>query len=211
MSIGDLRRDYRGAPLLEGEAGDDPSALFDRWFADARAQEPDPTAMALATATPDGRPAVRTVLLKDVDRQGYVFFTNYDSRKSRELLANPFGSLLFYWRGADRQVRIEGRIARIPDVESDAYFVTRPLESRIGVYASRQSAVLDSRETLDRLYEEAAARFPDGQVPRPSWWGGFRLVPDEIEFWQGRLHRLHDRLRYTRTDAGLWRRERLAP
>ncbi len=211
MSIGDLRRDYRGAPLFEDDAGEDPHALFERWFADARAQEPDPTAMALATATPDGRPSVRTVLLKDVDRQGYVFFTNYDSRKSRELAHNPFGSLLFYWRSADRQVRIDGRITRIADAESDAYFVSRPLESRIGVYASRQSAVLDSRETLDRLYEEAAARFADGQVPRPSWWGGFRLVPDEVEFWQGRLHRLHDRLRYTRTDAGRWRRERLAP
>lgn len=211
MSIGDLRRDYRGAPLVEAEAGDDPFALFDRWFADARAQEPDPTAMTLATATPDGRPSARIVLLKNVDRQGFVFFTNYDSRKARELAVNPAGALLFYWRGADRQVRIDGRVTRSGPAESDAYFDTRPIESRLGVYASRQSAVLDSRETLDQLYEEAAARFADGRVPRPSWWGGFRLVPDEIEFWQGRLHRLHDRLRYTRTDAGRWRRERLAP
>jgi pyridoxamine 5'-phosphate oxidase len=211
MSIGDLRRDYRGAPLLEAEAGDDPLALFDRWFADARVQEPDPTAMTLATATPDGHPSARVVLLKEVDRHGFVFYTNYDSRKARELARNPAAALLFYWRGAERQVRVEGRLSRTSPAESDDYFGTRPIESRISVYASRQSAVLASRDTLDQLYAEAAARFADGRVPRPSWWGGYRLVPDEIEFWQGRLHRLHDRLRYTRTDAGRWRRERLAP
>ena len=211
MSIHSLRRDYPGHPLLEAEAGDDPFVLFDGWFQDACRDEVDPTAMALATATPDGRPSVRMVLLKDADRQGLVFFTNYESRKARELAQNPQGALLFHWHTAARQVRVEGRIARVSGAESDAYFASRPLESQMSVYASRQSAVVDSRETLDRLFEEAATRFSDGRVPRPSWWGGYRLVPDEIEFWEGRLHRLHDRLRFVRTDAGLWRRERLAP
>jgi len=211
MSIGDLRREYPGAPLVEGDAGDDPFALFDRWFSEACAQEPDPTAMTLATATPEGRPSARIVLLKDADRQGFTFYTNYDSRKARELGANPAGALLFYWRGTERQVRIDGRFGKVTSAESDAYFATRPLESRLGVYASRQSAVLDSREQLEQLYGEAAARFASGDVPRPSWWGGYRLVPDMMEFWQGRPHRLHDRLRYTRMDSGRWRRERLAP
>ena len=211
MSIGSLRRDYPGNPLLEAEAGDDPFALFDRWFQDACRDEVDPTAMALATATPDGRPSVRTVLLKDATRQGLVFFTNYESRKARELAHNPHGALLFHWHSAARQVRVDGRIARVSAAESDAYFASRPLESQMSVYASRQSAVVDSRDTLDRLFEETAERFADARVPRPSWWGGYRLVPDEIEFWQGRLHRLHDRLRFVRTDSGRWRRERLAP
>lgn len=211
MSIGDLRREYPGQPLVEAEAGDDPFALFDRWFAQACAQEPDPTAMTLATATPDGRPSARIVLLKDATRLGFTFFTNYESRKARELTVNPAGALLFYWRGTERQVRIDGWIERVSPADSDAYFATRPLESRLGVYASRQSAVLDSRDTLEQLQAEAAARFASGEVPRPSWWGGYRLVPDVFEFWQGRLHRLHDRLRYTRTDAGRWTRERLAP
>lgn len=211
MSIGDLRREYPGQPLVEAEAGDDPFALFDRWFAQACTQEPDPTAMTLATATPDGRPSARIVLLKDATRLGFTFFTNYESRKARELAVNPAGALLFYWRGTERQVRIDGWIERVSPADSDAYFATRPLESRLGVYASRQSAVLDSRDTLEQLQAEAAARFASGEVPRPSWWGGYRLVPDVFEFWQGRLHRLHDRLRYTRTDAGRWTRERLAP
>ena len=211
MSIGDLRREYPGEPLIEADAGDDPFVLFDRWFTQACAQEPDPTAMTLATAPLDGRPSARIVLLKDADRRGFTFYTNFDSRKARELAANPASSLLFYWRGSERQIRIDGRDEKVTPAESDAYFATRPLESRIGVYASRQSAVLDSREQLEQLYAEAAARFASGDVPRPSWWGGYRLVPDMMEFWQGRPHRLHDRLRYTRTDSGRWRRERLAP
>jgi len=211
VSIGDLRREYPGQPLVEAEAGDDPFALFDRWFAQACGQEPDPTAMTLATATPEGRPSARIVLLKDATRLGFTFFTNYESRKARELAVNPAGALLFYWRGTERQVRIDGWIERVSPADSDAYFATRPLESRLGVYASSQSSVLDSRDTLEQLHAEAAARFASGEVPRPPWWGGYRLVPDVFEFWQGRLHRLHDRLRYTRTDAGRWTRERLAP
>ncbi len=210
MSVGDLRREYRGAPLLEAGAGDDPFALFDQWFAVACEQEPDPTAMSMATATADGRPSVRIVLLKATDPRGFVFFTNYESRKGAELAANPRGALLFYWRLSDRQVRAEGTVEQVAAAESDDYFATRPLASRVSVYASRQSHVLASRDELDRLNEEAARRFADGQVPRPPWWGGYRLVPDVIEFWQGREARLHDRLRYRRRDGG-WHRERLAP
>jgi pyridoxamine 5'-phosphate oxidase len=151
------------------------------------------------------------VLLKEFDRQGFVFFTNYESRKAREVAANPHGALLFYWRVAEREVRVEGQISRVSEAESDAYFASRPRESQVSVYASRQSMVLESREALERLFKEAEMRFLGGDVPRPLWWGGFRLIPDKMEFWQGRLRRLHDRLRYSRGDSGDWRRERLAP
>lgn len=211
MSIANLRRDYPGKPLLEEEAGDDPFALFARWFADAREAEPDPVAMTLATASADGRPRARIVLLKEFDPRGFVFYTNYESRKARELAVNNRASLLFFWRAHERQVRIDGRVEKISAAESDAYFVQRPLESRISVYASRQSAPVESRQALDDLFAAAMDRFRDGQVPRPDWWGGFRVLPDEFEFWQGRIQRLHDRLQYQRQPNGEWRRERLAP
>lgn len=211
MSIADLRREYLGTPLLEDEAGVDPVALFERWFAAAREREPEPTAMALATAGPEGRPSVRTVLLKAFDARGFVFYTNYGSRKARELQANNRASLLFFWRAHERQVRIDGLVEKVPPDESDAYFATRPLESRISVYASRQSEPIDSREALDARYAEAARRFADGQVPRPEWWGGYRVIPEEFEFWQGRIGRLHDRLHYRRRRDGAWERRRLAP
>lgn len=211
MGISHLRRDYLGTPLLEEEAGDDPFALFERWFADAREADPDPVAMTLATATRDGRPSARIVLLKGFDTRGFVFFTNYDSRKSREIAENGRATLLFFWRTHERQVRIEGTVERVSDAESDAYFAERPLESRISVYASRQSTPVESRQALDRHFEEAAARFKDGVVPRPAWWGGFRVVPKEFEFWQGRVQRMHDRLRYREETNGDWRRDRLAP
>jgi pyridoxamine 5'-phosphate oxidase len=211
MSIHHLRRDYLGAPLLEVEAGGDPIVLFQRWFEAARELESDPTAMALATASRDGRPSVRTVLLKGLDPTGFVFFTNYDSRKARDLGENPRASLLFFWRTADRQVRVDGIVEKISAAESDDYFRTRPLESRLSVYASRQSARVDGREVLDQLYQEAAARFGSREVPRPEWWGGYRVQPIELEFWQGRPHRMHDRLLYVKQADGRWRRERLAP
>jgi pyridoxamine 5'-phosphate oxidase len=209
-SIGNLRRDYLGQPLLEEEAGFDPFALFDRWFADARQKEPDPVAMTLATATRDGRPNARIVLLKGFDVRGFVFYTNYESRKAREMAETGRVTLLFFWPAHERQVRIEGIVEKVSAAESDGYFAQRPLDSRISVYASRQSEPVESRAALDTLFAEAAERFPDGHVPRPHWWGGYRVTPDAFEFWQGRVGRLHDRLRYERM-AEEWRRQRLAP
>ena len=209
MSVSSLRREYRGEPLTERLAADDPFEQFARWFEQARATEADPTAMALATATPDGRPSARMVLLKGFDAGGFVFYTNYDSRKASEIEGTHRASLLFYWAGLERQVRIEGGIARVAEAESDAYFAARPLESRWSAHASPQSRVIESRESLEAAVARARAQFGD-TVPRPAGWGGFRVSPDAFEFWQGRENRLHDRLAYTR-DAGSWRRARLAP
>lgn len=211
MPSTDLRRDYPDRPLLEDEAGYDPLVLFARWYEEVRDVEPDPTAMALATAARGGRPSVRTVLLKEFDDRGFVFYTNFDSRKARELAENNRASLMFFWRSLERQVRVDGTVEKVSDADADAYFRSRPLESRISVYASRQSAPIESRDVLDDLFEQASARFKDGNVPRPDWWGGYRLLPEELEFWQGRLHRMHDRLRYVRQPDGLWLRDRLAP
>jgi pyridoxamine 5'-phosphate oxidase len=212
MSFADVRREYPGSPLVESEAGEDPFALFARWFESAREREPDATAMALATATSDGRPSVRTVLLKGCDARGLVFYTNYDSRKAREIEQTARAGLMFFWRCDERQVRVEGRVERVSPEESDAYFESRPLESRLSVYASRrQSDPVESRAALDDLFEAARKRFANGPVPRPEWWGGYRVIPDAFEFWQGRLSRLHDRLRFELRPDGTWHRERLAP
>lgn len=211
MSLADIRRDYLGEPLSEAHSDPDPMRQFTRWFEQVREVEPDPTAMALATATPDGRPSVRTVLLKGFDDRGFVFYTNYESRKARELEATGRASLLFFWRALERQVRIDGTVARISPAESDAYFDTRPLDSRLSVYASRQSEPIESRDVLEEAFERVKRSYGDGPVPRPEWWGGYRIVPDEFEFWQGRASRLHDRLRYAKEKNGSWRRERLAP
>jgi pyridoxamine 5'-phosphate oxidase len=210
MSVADARRDYLGEPLNESDSDADPFAQFARWFEQARQTEVDPTTMALATATREGRPSVRNVLLKGVDPRGFVFYTNYGSRKARELEATGRASLLFTWRSLERQVRVDGTVERVTAAESDAYFATRPIESRLSVYASKQSEVVDSRETLELLFNAARERFEDA-VPRPDWWGGYRVIPDEFEFWQGRPSRLHDRLRYQGHTGSPWRRERLAP
>jgi len=209
MSVGSLRREYRGEPLNEDSAAVDPFDQFTRWFEHARATEPDPAAMTLATATPDGRPSARMVLLKGFDATGFVFYTNYDSRKAGEIESTHHAALLFYWASLDRQVRIEGAIARVSEAESDAYFASRPLESRWSAHASPQSRAIDSRESLEAAVERVRAEFGDN-VPRPAGWGGFRVAPDAVEFWQGRENRLHDRLAYTRV-SGAWRRQRLAP
>jgi len=165
--------------------------------------------MTLATATPEGRPSARMVLLKGIDPHGFVFYTNYDSRKAHEIAATAHAALLFYWPGLERQVRIEGPIARVSEAESDAYFASRPLESRWSAHASPQSRAIDSRESLEAAVARVRAQYGDA-VPRPAGWGGFRVVPDAFEFWQGRENRLHDRLAYTLA-AGSWRRQRLAP
>jgi len=189
----------------------DPLRQFQTWFGEAaEAGVEVPEAMALATATPDGRPSARMVLLKAADERGFAFHTNYESRKGEELAANPRAALLFHWRPAGRQVRVEGPVERVPAEESEAYFRTRPTGSRLAAWASPQSRPLPARAELDRLYEDAAARFPGEEVPLPPYWGGFRLVPEAYEFWRHRENRLHDRVRYERDAAG-WKRLRLAP
>lgn len=206
----DLRRDYDRDVLLEATADPDPFVQFGRWFEAAAAGEIyEANGMALATVAADGRPSLRTVLLKGFDPAGFVFYTNLESRKSRELAANPAAALLFWWDRLHRQVRIEGRAAPVSDAEADAYFASRPHGSRIGAAASPQSRVVAGREVLEARVEELTARYPE-DVPRPACWGGWRVVPDAFEFWQGRRSRLHDRLLYAR-DADGWRVERLAP
>ena len=211
MSLADIRREYVGEPLSEAHSDPDPRRQFRRWFEQVRDVEPDPTAMALATASSDGRPSVRTVLLKGIDDRGFIFYTNYESRKAREMEATGRASLLFFWRSVERQIRIDGTVERVSPGESDAYFETRPLDSRLSVYASRQSEAIENREVLEEAFERVKRTYGDGSVPRPEWWGGYRVVPDEFEFWQGRASRLHDRLRYVKGADGAWHRERLAP
>jgi pyridoxamine 5'-phosphate oxidase len=198
-------------PLLEDAVDRDPFAQFAAWLTEARATAIRlPETMILATATADGRPSARAVLLKGVDARGFVFYTSYESRKGRELAENPRAALVFLWDPLGRQVRVEGAVARVSQAESQAYFRTRPLGSRIGAWASRQSARLDGREPLERRAAELAATYEDGDVPLPPFWGGYRLTPDAIEFWQHRDDRLHDRLRYRRAN-GDWTIERLGP
>lgn len=199
-------------PLLnEANVEYDPIAQFAQWYDDARGVErPLPHAVALATASTSGRPSLRMVLLKDFDAHGFVFFTNYRSRKGDELAKNARASLLFYWSNLERQVRIDGRIAKVSRRESDDYFRTRPRGSQLAAWASPQSEVLAGRADLERRFAAAAEKYAD-EVPRPPYWGGYRLVPETMEFWQGREDRLHDRLRYRRARDGRWRIDRLAP
>ena len=189
----------------------DPLQQFRRWFrAVERAAVPEPNAMTLATSTPAGRPSARMVLLKGVDQRGFLFFTNYESRKGRELAANPRGALVFYWRAVHRQVRVTGRVSKLPAAESDAYFANRPLGSRLAAAASRQSSVIPSRATLETRFAQLDTWYPGDGPPRPINWGGYRVHPNEIEFWQQGPNRLHDRLRY-RKSRGAWILERLSP
>jgi pyridoxamine 5'-phosphate oxidase len=212
VKIDELRKDYLLFNLREEALDPDPIRQFHAWFDQAvQSEVPEVNAMALATATPDGRPSVRIVLLRGIDDRGFTFFTNYESRKARELEANPHASVVFFWQGLERQVRIEGQVERVSAEESDRYFHSRPAASRIGAWASPQSQVIPSRDLLEAQVRELEARYSDGSIPRPPNWGGYRLVPHSIEFWQGRPSRLHDRLRYTRQLQGGWLIERLAP
>jgi pyridoxamine 5'-phosphate oxidase len=205
-----MRRPYPPVRLLESDVAASPFDQFRQWLDDAiAARLPEPNAMVLATATPDGRPSARHVLLKELDESGFVFFTNHGSRKAAEIASNPAVSLCFPWFAIGRQVVVCGSASPVSRAETEAYWATRPRESQVGAWASDQSSVIASRAELEARAEKVAARFPD-DVPTPEFWGGYRVVPDTVEFWQGAPGRLHDRLRYARTDGG-WRIERLAP
>ena len=199
--------------LTEADLDPDPIETFQAWLAAAVAAElPEPTAMVVATATPAGVPSARNVLLKAVDRRGFVFYTNRTSRKGRELAANPRAALVFLWKGLERQVLVTGGVETVDGAEADAYFATRPRGSQLSAWASRQSSVVAGRETIEAWWAEAEERFRDKPVPRPPFWGGYRVVPDTIEFWQGRPSRLHDRLRFRRSSpTEAWVVERLSP
>lgn len=211
-TISDLRKDYTLQDLSESEIDPNPFIQFKIWFDQAlAAQLPEPNAMTIATATPDGQPSARMVLLKDFDDRGFVFFTNYNSRKGQELAANPQVALVFWWAELERQVRILGTVEKVSSEESDGYFEMRPANSRLGAWASNQSEVIKSREFLEQRLQEFQSQYANQEIPRPPHWGGLRVIPTEIEFWQGRSSRLHDRLLYTPLDDGGWKIERLSP
>jgi pyridoxamine 5'-phosphate oxidase len=206
-----LRREYRSSTLDELDVDLNPFVQFDKWFQQTlNARVPEPNAMVLATATPEGRPSVRMVLLKSFDERGFVFFTNYESRKSVELLLNAHAALLFYWQELERQVRIEGSVEKVSRKETEEYFQTRPPESKLGAWASKQSSVIPGRGVLEQKAADLKEKYRDQDVPAPPFWGGFRVQPTLFEFWQGRANRLHDRIRYT-LSGGVWTIERLSP
>lgn len=235
MAIADLRREYSLTGLRRHELDSDPVAQFKKWFDQAEGARPagrlraffiglyksllalggsrpvDVNAATLATADQDGRPSARVVLLKGVDHRGFIFFTNYDSRKGTEMAANPHAALVFYWADQERQVCVAGDVTRLSREESEAYFKTRPRASRLAAWASRQSDVLESREVLEARWKELDGKYPGDDVPLPPFWGGYVLAPTRIEFWQGRPSRLHDRFRYLKQPDNAWRLERLSP
>lgn len=211
MSIADLRRDYTQATLSEHEVDPNPIQQFTSWFEQTLAAEvPEPNAMGLATVGASGRPSSRIVLLKDFDERGFTWYTNYDSRKGHDLATHPYAALTFHWVELERQVRIEGTVERVAEADSDAYFQIRPIKSRLGAIASAQSQPIESRDLLEQKFEQVEAQYGE-TPPRPAHWGGYRLKPDWIEFWQGRRSRLHDRVVYTRDASGQWSRQRLQP
>ncbi|WP_423737054.1 pyridoxamine 5'-phosphate oxidase [Chitinophaga caseinilytica] len=212
QKIADLRQDYRRATLNEREVAAHPVQQFDHWWQEVLAGEiEEPNAMTLATCTPGGMPSARIVLLKSFDEKGFMFFTNYESRKGQELAENPRATLLFFWKELERQVRVEGRVVKVAPAVSDEYFDSRPVGSRIGAIASPQSRVIPGREALEEKVKSLEAQYLQHAPHRPEHWGGYLVVPEKVEFWQGRSSRLHDRLLYTLEPAGSWKIERLAP
>lgn len=212
MTPTDARQEYTRASLDEHEIDRDPIRQFQTWLDQAaEAEVPEPHAMTIATATPSGIPSARVVLLRGVDERGFVFYTNYQGRKGRELDANPVAALVFFWQPLERQVRIEGRVERVSAAESDDYFSRRPTGSKRGAWVSQQSQVVGSRADLEQEMDRITDRFPADEIPRPHHWGGYRVIPSLIEFWQGRRSRLHDRVNFRRDVSGAWTIERLAP
>ena len=212
MNVSDLRRSATGFVLDREDLNDDPIVQFEDWFRYACETVPtDPNACSIATVDSENRPSSRTVLLKYFDDSGFVFFTNYESQKARDMEKNPHVALLFFWSDAARQVRIRGKAERIPTRETLKYFISRPRGSQIGAWVSTQSSVISSRSLLENKFQEMKEKFSNKEIPLPSFWGGYRVVPDQIEFWQGRSNRLHDRFQYTKQDDGSWTIARLAP
>lgn len=212
MNVSNLRRSATGFALDREDLHDDPIVQFEDWFRHACATVPmEPNAVSIATVDSDNRPSIRTVLLKYFDEKGFVFFTNYESEKAIHIDANPNVAMLFFWSDAARQVKIRGTAERIPAAETLKYFVSRPRGSQIGAWVSAQSSIISARALLETKFQEVKEKFRNKEVPLPSFWGGYRVIPQEIEFWQGRRNRLHDRFQYTRQDDGTWKIERLAP
>ena len=213
MNTDKLRREYQQyGGLTKTDAADNPFDQFEKWFNDAIEANIDlPDAMTLATATPDGIPSARMVVLRGFDKNGFCFYTDYDSQKGSELAANPHAATVFYWRELDRQVRISGTIGKMTDTESDAYFASRPRDSQLAVWTERQTVVISGRKHLEQNFEKAKLTYDDKHIPRPSHWGGYRLLPTMFEFWQGSPSRLHDRIRYTLIEDGNWTIETLSP
>lgn len=212
MDISALRQDYKQATLDEFTLAPNPFAQFEKWIGEAiKAELPEPNAMTLSTVDAEGRPDARTVLAKQFDERGIVFFTNYESKKAEQMAQNPNVALLFPWISLERQVIVLGSVEKVSTAESLKYFVTRPVASRLGAWVSPQSKVITSRSLLESKWQEMKSRFASGEVPLPSFWGGYRVIPRSFEFWQGRSSRLHDRFRYTRQSDGSWLIERLAP
>jgi pyridoxamine 5'-phosphate oxidase len=212
MTLADLRKDYSLAGLAEKDLARNPFRQFEKWFEEVLAAKlPEPNAMVLSTADRSGRPSSRTVLLRGVDGRGFVFYTSYEGRKGRELEANPRASLVFPWIAMERQVIVEGPVAKVPPEESDSYFSSRPRPNQLSAWVSQQSAIIPGRAVLEDGMKAAEMKFSGREVPRPPHWGGYRLDPETVEFWQGRRSRLHDRLRFRRAKGGDWTVERLAP
>ncbi len=212
ISVADLRKDYQLQGLRETDVDVSPFKQFQVWFDQALASQlPEPNAMTVATATQSGKPSARIVLLKGFDERGFVFYTNYQSHKGQELADNPQAALVFWWAELERQIRIEGRVEKVSQQESYEYFHSRPFNSRLGAWASEQSQVIESRAVLEQRAQELKTKYENSDVPRPPHWGGFRVIPTRIEFWQGRSSRLHDRLLYRLLDNGSWLIERLSP